>query len=76
MSVIYTHRYSSPRDENGNTVAPDVSLLCRMICESGALIVLATKMVFDRSEREDRLKRLAECVAADDTMTKRHCPDV
>ena len=68
-----------PRDRNGNMVAPDVALLCRMICESGALIVLATKVVFGRFAREDlledRLKRLSECVAADDTMTKRHCPD-
>jgi len=68
-----------PRDRNGNMVAPDVALLCRMICESGALIVLATKVVFGRFAREDlledRLKRLAEGVAADDTMTKRHCPD-
>ena len=63
---------ANPCNYYGLTVAPDVNLLCRMIGGSGALIVLAKKMVFRSAERDGR-KRRADAGVADAVIAKHRC---
>ena len=44
---------AAPRDEVGEGMAPDVDLLGRMMRGSGALVVLAAKMVAADSKRQE-----------------------
>ena len=64
---------ANPFDDNGASLAPDMDLLFRMIRESDALIVLATKMVEAAAERR-RLaaarKAKLEMEAAEDERQK------
>ena len=52
------------------SVPPDVGLLFRMIGESGALIVLATKMVAAAAERQRRRTEAAAVAAAEGPCTR------
>ena len=63
-----------PFDDYDVPIAPDMGLLCRMIRESGALIVLANKMVSAALEKTRR--RRADAMGTVDSVEAKHfCVD-